>query len=229
MNVSRAWHAYWSTRLSSSLQTGYRHVRLTFGCSTCRSYLYRYGSTQFESAVVTAIVCSALVLVDLFMFSTINRPVLAAVNLGTGVLAMWVMALAAITITKRSKQLADATQTLQKSIDQVEQSERAVAKTEERLRLAMSGAGMGTFDRDLRTNKTIWSDTHFRMLGYEPLPSGKAAVEMWSSLLHPNDRHRVLDAQELSRRNNSQFGAGIKSPRRRRESRLVVGIRTVDL
>ena len=108
-----------------------------------------------------------------------------------GLTALWLMALAGITIVNRSRDLMSESNLLLAS--------------EERLRLAMEGAGMGTWDRDLRTKKTIWSDTHFRMLGYSPPMNGEASVEMWQSRLHPDDLDRVLEAQEQSQLNRTIF------------------------
>ncbi len=140
---------------------------------------------------ITAGVCSVLMLIDALLPHPNTPPAFVFGNLAMGLTALWLMALAGITIVKRSRELMNESSSLLVS--------------EERLRLAMEGAGMGTWDRDLRTNQSIWSDTHFRMLGYQPTLNGAASVEMWQSTLHPDDLDRVLEAQEQSRTNRTIF------------------------
>ncbi|MCX6907661.1 MAG: PAS domain S-box protein, partial [Verrucomicrobia bacterium] len=47
-------------------------------------------------------------------------------------------------------------------------TEDALRESEQRLRLATEAAQMGTWDRDLKTNRLFWSVTQERILGYEP-------------------------------------------------------------
>ncbi len=108
-----------------------------------------------------------------------------------GLAATWLTALAGLTIVKRSRESF--------------QTSRSLIESEERLRLAMEGAGMGTWDRNLQTKKSIWSDTQFRMLGYQPTVGGEASMEMWQSLLHSEDAERVLEAQEQAFRDRTLF------------------------
>jgi PAS domain S-box-containing protein len=79
--------------------------------------------------------------------------------------------------------------------------------SEERLRLAVEGAGMGTWDADLRTGYAHWSETHFKMLGY-PLPEeGRASMEMFRERVHPEDLSRVTAAIERARREQTMFSS----------------------
>jgi PAS domain-containing protein len=43
-----------------------------------------------------------------------------------------------------------------------------LAESEERLRLAVEGAGMGTWDTDLATGRSVWNRENFLLLGYRP-------------------------------------------------------------
>jgi PAS domain S-box-containing protein len=64
-------------------------------------------------------------------------------------------------------------------------------REQERLRLAVEGAGMATWDLDLASGRVVWSRHHFLLLGYKPDPTGAATLEMWESRLHPDDREAV--------------------------------------
>ncbi len=47
-------------------------------------------------------------------------------------------------------------------------AEERLAASEERLRLAIEVAGLGTWDRDLATGELIWNEQLYRMMGFEP-------------------------------------------------------------
>ncbi len=70
---------------------------------------------------------------------------------------------------------------------------------EERLNLAIEAAGMGTWDVDVQTGTARWSQRHFEILGYKADPNRRASLEMWQSLIHPEDRERVHQALQRSR------------------------------
>ncbi|MGZ4999931.1 MAG: hybrid sensor histidine kinase/response regulator, partial [Methylomonas sp.] len=71
-------------------------------------------------------------------------------------------------------------------ITERKRSELAVRQQEERLRLALSAARMGSWDWQVSTGEMVWSEMHYRMMGYEPgevQPSYRA----WISRVHPDD------------------------------------------
>ena len=86
-------------------------------------------------------------------------------------------------------------------------AEEALRASEERLSLAIHGTGMGTWDMDLQTGQAIWSDTHFRILGYEPAPGGEATGEMWRERIHPDDREGVRRAIEEAKGNRTRYAS----------------------
>lgn len=92
-----------------------------------------------------------------------------------------------------------------KDITQQHEAEVALRDSEERFRLAVQGAGMGTWDVDLRSHKAIWNDKYFSLLGYEPTPSRKATIEMWRSAVHPDDLEKALQALDSAQRNNTVY------------------------
>ncbi|MBK1989968.1 PAS domain S-box protein [Sphaerospermopsis aphanizomenoides BCCUSP55] len=85
------------------------------------------------------------------------------------------------------------------NITKLKQTELALRQSEERLRLAIEGAQLGTWDVDLLTGKAIWSEQHFKMLGYEPVATGEASEQMWISCIHPDDVEQVSQEWQKSR------------------------------
>ncbi|MEG4082539.1 PAS domain S-box protein [Microcoleus sp. POL10_C6] len=85
------------------------------------------------------------------------------------------------------------------------QTEIALKQSEERLSVAIEGSGMATWDLDVRTNRLIWSATHFSILGCEPLPGGEASAALWKNCVHPDDLKQVLQAIETARQTRSLY------------------------
>ncbi len=69
--------------------------------------------------------------------------------------------------------------------------EDLLRSSEERFDLAVRGAGVGIWDRDLRTNEVYFSPRWKSMLGYEEDEIGNSYFE-WENRLHPEDRERAL-------------------------------------
>ncbi len=77
--------------------------------------------------------------------------------------------------------------------------------SEERLRIAVDEAGMGTWDLDLRTQELRWSRSSFTLLGLVPDESNLACNEMWRSRVHPADLASVDAALSQSRNTRSLY------------------------
>jgi len=84
-------------------------------------------------------------------------------------------------------------------------TEIALSESEERLRLAMEGAQMGTWDLDLTTGKAIWSELHFTILGYPPVATGEATTAMWRNCIHPDDVERVMQTWSQSQQEHNSY------------------------
>jgi PAS domain S-box-containing protein len=69
-------------------------------------------------------------------------------------------------------------------------AERALAESEERLRLAVTAANQGLFDADVPSGVSVVSPQYCRMLGYEP-DELEMTHEAWLERMHPDDRPAV--------------------------------------
>lgn len=77
-----------------------------------------------------------------------------------------------------------------------------LAEQAERLRLATEGAGMGTWDVDLRTHQVVWNRQQAELLGLDP-DHCRASVDEWWPLVHEEDRHVIRDAVRTARQAGS--------------------------
>ncbi|MGE5659880.1 MAG: PAS domain-containing protein [Actinomycetota bacterium] len=73
------------------------------------------------------------------------------------------------------------------------QAEVALAKSEERLHLALEGSNLGLWDWNLPTGKAYFDPQWKKMLGYA-VEEVENTIESWQQLLHPEDREVVLAA-----------------------------------
>jgi PAS domain S-box-containing protein len=71
------------------------------------------------------------------------------------------------------------------------QRAEAAQHGEERLRLAVEGTGMATWEMDAATGRVTWSRHHFLMLGQDPDRPEEASIEAWRARVHPEDLGRV--------------------------------------
>ena len=82
-----------------------------------------------------------------------------------------------------------------------------IKASEERLRIAIDEAGMGTWDLDLRTREMRWSRSHYALLGLVPDESNPTTYQMWRSQVHPADLAEVDAAILKSRNTQSLYSA----------------------
>ena len=89
--------------------------------------------------------------------------------------------------------LAYFTHLLHQRTKQAQQRETALRESEERLRLAMDGAGMGAWDVDLRTGDVRWDSRQHALFGLAP-DRPPATIERFYQLIHESDRTRIKQA-----------------------------------
>ncbi len=155
----------------------------------------------------TSAICTVLVVLGSVLFPLGIPPWSDVINRGMGIMAIWLTAIAGITIARHSVQLAAAMEGLRRETAEHDAAKHALARSEQRLRLAVDGARMGTWDMNLRTGSAVWSETQFKMLGYAPAPDGEATVEMWESRIHPDDRASVLKIREQAQHDRTLLPA----------------------
>jgi PAS domain S-box-containing protein len=89
-------------------------------------------------------------------------------------------------------------------LDAQRDRESALAASEERWRLALEGADLGSWDVDLRSGAAVWNRRHNELLGY-PADSQPTTLERWRERVDPEDLASVEAAVEQARREHSAF------------------------
>lgn len=83
-------------------------------------------------------------------------------------------------------------------ITDLKSAQEALQESEERMRLAIAGTGLGAFDMDLGSGAGVWSDTAFEMLGLGPPADGSATLADWLAVIHPDDVARVRTTHDAA-------------------------------
>ncbi|MGE5451327.1 MAG: diguanylate cyclase [Acidobacteriota bacterium] len=77
--------------------------------------------------------------------------------------------------------------------------------TQERLQLALESAQMGTWDFDFLHHHRVIDDRTATMLGFGAEPIPQTAVDAWLNLVHPQDRHKIVEATQIYRKGLSDI------------------------
>ncbi|MEZ4830238.1 MAG: PAS domain-containing protein [Bacteroidia bacterium] len=73
-----------------------------------------------------------------------------------------------------------------RAVETLEETQKALEKTTERLQLSTSAASIGIWDYDPVKNQLIWDETMFRLYGISP-QDFPATIEAWFHRIHPED------------------------------------------
>jgi PAS domain S-box-containing protein len=87
-----------------------------------------------------------------------------------------------------------------------QRTEAALRESEERLRFAAEAAHMGTWDRDVKTQRLFWSAEQERLMGYEP-GTFPGTADAFVALLHPDCLAAHEAAQQRARAGDGVFQA----------------------
>jgi len=77
-------------------------------------------------------------------------------------------------------------------------------ENDERQRLAIEGAGLGTWDVDLSSGAAIWNPRQFELLGYAP-EQGGASMGRWRERIHAEDEGPVMAQVERAKLDRSSI------------------------
>lgn len=121
-----------------------------------------------------------------------------------------------------SAALRDAAARLVERREELRSNERRMREAHERMSLALDVTGLGMWDRDLRTNRIVWSDGMYRIFGRSREEFGGTADEVLS-YVHPDDRAAFRKAfQENVQKGSSGFGQDFRIIRPDGEVRWVL-------
>ena len=82
-------------------------------------------------------------------------------------------------------------------------AEAALGSAEDRMRFALEAADVGTWESDIASGKTSWSDVLERLHGMPP-GGFRGTFEAFVDAIHPEDRQRVLDRIVQSTRDHTE-------------------------
>ncbi|WP_299438951.1 PAS domain S-box protein [uncultured Rhodospira sp.] len=91
-------------------------------------------------------------------------------------------------------------------------AENALARSEERLRLALDAANDGIWDWDIVAGTGLWNARCYTMLGYEE-NAFPVTFQAWVDLMHPEDRGPAAEAIEHSLRAGESFATEFRLQR----------------
>lgn len=83
-------------------------------------------------------------------------------------------------------------------------AERQLAHGAQMLRVASEIGKVGFWDWNVETGELIWSDEHYRMMGYEP-GEVTPSIAAWSEHVHPDDRVRVDEAVAAAMKTGEEY------------------------
>jgi diguanylate cyclase (GGDEF)-like protein/PAS domain S-box-containing protein len=83
-------------------------------------------------------------------------------------------------------------------------AEAELQVSQQRLSFALESARAGIWYWDMATNKTYWSETNYRLMGYEP-GDYDTTFDRWLGAIHPDDRGWVLERIERTLEQRSKI------------------------
>lgn len=94
-------------------------------------------------------------------------------------------------VKNRTFELESKNLLLEGEVAEQKRSDQILRKSDERLNLVFAGTGFGWWDWDCKTGEVFTHSNKWKMLGYS-MEDVTPMIEWWQSLLHPEDRERVI-------------------------------------
>ncbi len=100
-------------------------------------------------------------------------------------------------LEKMSQELTERNRDLRQELNERQQTERALRKSEASLARAQQIARLGSWEWNIAENEVVWSQESYRIFGIDDSPE-KADYERFMGLVHPDDRDSVKRAVDAS-------------------------------
>lgn len=91
-----------------------------------------------------------------------------------------------------------------RDITERRESELALSESEARLRLAQQAARVGTWEWNLVTGESVWSEMIWELLGLKPA-DGHVHVDSFLEFIHPEDRERTWEKVKAAIKNGGEY------------------------
>jgi len=91
-----------------------------------------------------------------------------------------------------------------------EKTEHALSESEDKLRLAMDAASLGTWEWDIQQNKITYSENLESLFG-RPSSSCLASYDTFMEAVHPDDRARVADSIRLAVEHGKEYSTDFRT------------------
>ena len=91
-------------------------------------------------------------------------------------------------VRERTAELQRINEELRAEIAERKSTETALLSSEAQLKEAQAVAHLGSFEVDVRTGQTRWSDEVFRILGLDPTTGSLSREDFMERVVHPEDR-----------------------------------------
>lgn len=100
-------------------------------------------------------------------------------------------------------EIGELTDAFNDMLARIEANEAELYRSNERLRLALQSAKVGTWDWNLVRDEVIWNERNYEIFGVPP--GSPIDSEKFFSLVHPDDRHGLKNAIEAAAKSSSDF------------------------
>ncbi len=117
-------------------------------------------------------------------------------------------------------EIGSLTDAFNEMLARVEENESRLYRGNERLRLALESAKIGTWDWNLVRDEVLWNERNYEIFGVAP--GTPISSVLFFTLVHPDDRGRVKSSIELAARSSTDFSIEFRLARPERPAHYVL-------